>query len=162
MTGTAEDTRSLEAAVDAAIQACGGEARAAVRSLIVANNYLEAEVKRLAEAVSSGFTRRFKAKEKESRAIPHPNERGPIWRPDIDGRFPHSVDLVPPEDGLPEAVEQQIAHFLEVLGGAYELIVDLRGDDLIERYYFAQEQDAAAFRNAFANAARRCDAKITG
>jgi hypothetical protein len=47
----------LEVAVDHAIADCGGSPRAAVRVLIVANLYLEAEVERLAEAVSRGFAR---------------------------------------------------------------------------------------------------------
>ncbi len=34
----------LEAAVDQAIAACGGDMRAAVRALIVANNFLESEL----------------------------------------------------------------------------------------------------------------------
>ena len=47
----------LEAAVDDAIAQCEGNARAAVRVLVLANTYLEAEVERLAEAVSRGFAR---------------------------------------------------------------------------------------------------------
>jgi hypothetical protein len=47
----------LEASTDAAIAACDGNPRAAVRVLLVAVNYLEAEVKRLAQAVSPGFVR---------------------------------------------------------------------------------------------------------
>ena len=43
--------------VEAVIAACGGDPRAAVRALIVALAYAEAEVERLAEAVSRGFTR---------------------------------------------------------------------------------------------------------
>jgi hypothetical protein len=49
VTGIAEDSLALEVAVDAAIEACGGDPRSAVRALIAANNYLEAEAKRLAE-----------------------------------------------------------------------------------------------------------------
>ena len=72
MAGSAEVSLALDAAVDAAIAACGGDARSAVRALIVANNYLEAEVQRLAEAVSSGFTRGLKAngKAQQSRSNP--------------------------------------------------------------------------------------------
>jgi hypothetical protein len=160
MTGMAEDTRSLEAAVDAAIKTCSGDARAAVRALIVANNYLEAEVNRLTEAVSSGFTRGYKGK--ESRALAHPYDHRSTSRLEIDTRFPHCVDLVPPEDGFPEVVEQDIARFLEHLRGAYELVVDLRGDDLVERYCFAREQDAAAFHAAFAGVAVTSSVKRAG
>jgi hypothetical protein len=46
----------LEAEVDAAVATCGGDARAARRATLVANAYLEAEVERLTEAISTGFT----------------------------------------------------------------------------------------------------------
>jgi DNA anti-recombination protein RmuC len=47
----------LEAAVDQAISACGGDLRAAIRALIVANEYLETEVSELMKAVSHAYTR---------------------------------------------------------------------------------------------------------
>jgi hypothetical protein len=47
----------LEAAVDQAIAACGGDSRAAVRALIVANNFLESEIADLKKAVSHAYTR---------------------------------------------------------------------------------------------------------
>ena len=47
----------LEAAVDQAIAACGGDLRSAVRALIVANEYLETEVGELMKAVSHAYTR---------------------------------------------------------------------------------------------------------
>jgi hypothetical protein len=47
----------LEAAVDQAIAACGGDMRSAVRALIVANEYLETEVGELMKAVSHAYTR---------------------------------------------------------------------------------------------------------
>jgi hypothetical protein len=43
----------LEAAVDQAIAACGGDAREAVKALIVATEFLEAEV-------SSGYVRGYR------------------------------------------------------------------------------------------------------
>ena len=52
-----ESEDKLEAAVDAVIGECEGNMRAALRVLIVANTYLEAEVERLAEAVSRGYAR---------------------------------------------------------------------------------------------------------
>jgi hypothetical protein len=52
----------LEAAVDEAIAACGGDARAAVRALIVANNFLESEMVELKKSVSHAYTRgRFRS-----------------------------------------------------------------------------------------------------
>jgi hypothetical protein len=47
----------LEVATDQAIAACGGDVRSAIKSLIVANEYLEWEVKQLQAAVSNGYAR---------------------------------------------------------------------------------------------------------
>ena len=47
----------LEAAVDEAITACSGDMRSAIRSLIVANEYLEFEVCELMAAVSHAYVR---------------------------------------------------------------------------------------------------------
>lgn len=47
----------LAAATDQAIAACGGNARDAVKALIVANEFLEAEMKTLQAAVSNGYAR---------------------------------------------------------------------------------------------------------
>ena len=52
-----EEDGGLEAAVDQAIAACDGDMRAAIRALIVANNYLESEVAELMKAVSHAYTR---------------------------------------------------------------------------------------------------------
>jgi hypothetical protein len=150
---TAEDSLVLDAAVGAAIGACGGDARAAVRALLVANNYLEAEVKRLAEAVSSGFTRGLKAKAKAQPMFPEFKDELTKWRQDIDSRFPHSVDLVPPEGGFPEALEKQIVQFLVPLFGRYELYADVQGNEPFIRYCFAHEPDATTFHAAFAGEA---------
>jgi hypothetical protein len=51
------DADRLAAATDQAIAACDGDARLAVKALIVANEYLEAEVKALQAAVSNGYAR---------------------------------------------------------------------------------------------------------
>ena len=47
----------LEAAVDQAIAACGGDLRATIRALIMANEYLENEVGELMKAVSHAYAR---------------------------------------------------------------------------------------------------------
>ena len=47
----------LEAAADQAIAACGGNAREAVKALIVANAFLETELEKLRAAVSTGYAR---------------------------------------------------------------------------------------------------------
>jgi hypothetical protein len=52
-----QDADGLEAAVDQAIEACGGDMRSTIRTLIVANEYLETEVGDLMKAVSRAFVR---------------------------------------------------------------------------------------------------------
>jgi hypothetical protein len=52
-----DDGLELEGAVDQAIEACGGDLRATIRALIVANDYLESEVGELMKAVSHAYTR---------------------------------------------------------------------------------------------------------
>ena len=55
------DAEQLDAATDQAIAACGGDAREAVKALIVANEFLESEVGELMRAVSQAYARgRFK------------------------------------------------------------------------------------------------------
>jgi hypothetical protein len=51
------DADQLEAAVDQAIAACGGDAREAVKALIVANAYLETDLEKLKAAASTGYAR---------------------------------------------------------------------------------------------------------
>src|ERR1700733_7388215 len=51
------DADQLEAAVDQAIAACGGDAREAVKALIVANAYLETDLEKLKAAASMGYAR---------------------------------------------------------------------------------------------------------
>ena len=47
----------LDAEVDEAIASCGGDVRAALRTTMIAKAYLEAEIERLTEAISTGFAR---------------------------------------------------------------------------------------------------------
>jgi hypothetical protein len=47
------DADELEAAADQAIAACGGDAREAVKALIVANHFLETELEKLRVSVST-------------------------------------------------------------------------------------------------------------
>jgi hypothetical protein len=49
--------RDIEVDVDDAIAACGGDLRAAIRALIVANQFLHADRDRLQSLVSPGFAR---------------------------------------------------------------------------------------------------------
>ena len=53
----AADDDGLEAAVDQAIAACGGDMRSTIRALVVANEYLETEVAELMKAVSHAYVR---------------------------------------------------------------------------------------------------------
>ena len=52
-----EQDDGLEAAVNQAIAVCDGDLRAAIRALIVANNFLESEISELKKAVSHAYTR---------------------------------------------------------------------------------------------------------
>jgi hypothetical protein len=51
------DADQLDAATDQAIAACAGNARDAVKALIVANEFLETRVSELQAAVSNGYAR---------------------------------------------------------------------------------------------------------
>jgi len=53
----AETTALVEAEVAEAIASCGGDVRAALRATLIANAYLETEIERLTEAISTGFGR---------------------------------------------------------------------------------------------------------
>jgi hypothetical protein len=52
-----QDADGLEAAVDEAVAACGGDMRSTIRALIVANEFLESEVSELMKAVSHAYAR---------------------------------------------------------------------------------------------------------
>jgi hypothetical protein len=47
----------LEAAADQAIAACGGDAREAVKVLVIANGFLEEQIAKLQASVSTGYAR---------------------------------------------------------------------------------------------------------
>jgi hypothetical protein len=51
------DADRLEAAADQAIAVCGGDVRAALKAMIVANEFLESEVSELMKAVSRAYVR---------------------------------------------------------------------------------------------------------
>ena len=55
-----DEQPDLEADVDTVIAACGGGERAAIRALLIANEYLSAEVERLRASQSVGYVRRGK------------------------------------------------------------------------------------------------------
>src|ERR1700685_488961 len=51
------DVDRLEAAADEAIAVCGGDVRAALKAMIVANEFLESEVSELMKAISHAYVR---------------------------------------------------------------------------------------------------------
>jgi hypothetical protein len=51
------DADQLEAGADQAIAACDGDAREAVKALIVASQFLETELEKLRASVSTGYAR---------------------------------------------------------------------------------------------------------
>jgi len=57
MSSDPKPNRAEDDLVDQAIAACDGDLRAAIRALIVANNFLESEVSELMKAVSHAYTR---------------------------------------------------------------------------------------------------------
>jgi hypothetical protein len=64
----------LDIAVEEAIAACDGDARAAVRALILANDFLEQELCEMFSAVSRGYARgRFKPRGASDDDDPNPD-----------------------------------------------------------------------------------------
>lgn len=62
---SSDNAAAIESEVDDAIALCGGDIRAALRTTLVANAFLEAGLERLSEAVSAGFARgRMRRREK--------------------------------------------------------------------------------------------------
>jgi hypothetical protein len=53
----AEETDKYEDAVDQAIAACRGDVRAAVKALLIVNEFLEQEFEQLSAQVSKGYSR---------------------------------------------------------------------------------------------------------
>ena len=65
------------------------------------------------------------------------------------------------EDRIPDAVEVEIARFLEACS-KYDQFIDLQRKDLFVHCCFAQQQDAEAFHAAVAGAALRSHFRMTG
>jgi hypothetical protein len=53
-----QDGDDLEVDVDTVIAACGGSLRAAIRALLIANEFLSAELERAKERQSMGYVRK--------------------------------------------------------------------------------------------------------
>jgi len=84
------DTKRLDVAADQAIAACDGDMRAAIRALIMANEYLEMELSEVYAAVSRGYS------------------RGQVWRPPL------------PEKTVDEAMENDPNVLPSQVGDWYE------------------------------------------
>jgi len=56
------ETARLDIAADQAIAACGGDMRSAIRALILANEFLEMELRDVYASVSKGYSRGWTAK----------------------------------------------------------------------------------------------------
>ena len=54
---SASEPVDLDVAADQAIAACGGDAREAVKALLVANDFLEAQLDEIRSSVSAGYAR---------------------------------------------------------------------------------------------------------
>ena len=54
---TSSNVADLDVAADQAIAACGGDAREAVKALLVANDFLEIQLDELRRKVSTGYAR---------------------------------------------------------------------------------------------------------
>lgn len=59
------EAAELERAVDEVIAVCDGDARAAVRALIVANRFLEDELAMATPAVSYGYSKGWHARRRD-------------------------------------------------------------------------------------------------
>lgn len=57
-----QERDEFEAATDEAIALCGGDARAAVKALLIANAFLEDELALVVPAVSYGFSKGWHAR----------------------------------------------------------------------------------------------------
>jgi hypothetical protein len=77
----AQAAQALEQEVDQAIEACGGDIRAALRAALIANSFLLEEIERLTRAVSVGFTRRQSPSRKASEMLDR-------WREISAGQLP--------------------------------------------------------------------------
>jgi hypothetical protein len=62
---TASEPDAYEQAIDEVVATCGGDVRGAVKALLVANEFLEAELKASQDATSAGYSRGKLARQKK-------------------------------------------------------------------------------------------------
>jgi len=77
------------------------------------------------------------------------------WSKETGTRCPHCVDLLPPLEGFPDSLEQEIIQFLENRPGSFDLEGEIATGDAFIRYRFEHEADAEAFHARFAPAAEK-------
>jgi hypothetical protein len=70
-------------------------------------------------------------------------------------KHPHCVDLIPPPEGFPDSVEEDIIQFLERCSGTFDLHGEIVNADAFIRYCFERAADAEAFHAQFAPAAEK-------
>jgi hypothetical protein len=71
------------------------------------------------------------------------------------GQYSHFVDLIPPPEGFPDSVEEEIVQFLERCSGTFDLQGQIATGDVFIRYCFEQSADAQAFHARFVGAAEK-------
>jgi hypothetical protein len=67
----------------------------------------------------------------------------------------HCVDLIPPPEGFPDSVEEEIIQFLERCSGTFDLCGEVATGDAFIRYCFEHSANAEAFHARFAAAAEK-------
>jgi len=77
------------------------------------------------------------------------------WSKETGTRCSHCVDLIPPMEGFPDSVEEDIIQFLESRSSAFDLAGEIANGDAFIRYCFEQAADAEAFHARFAPAAEK-------
>jgi hypothetical protein len=79
----------------------------------------------------------------------------PTWRAQPGARYRYCVDLIPPPEGFPDEVDEEIIEFVERCSGTFDLCGEITDRDAVIRYCFEQAADAEAFHDRFARAAEK-------
>ena len=77
------------------------------------------------------------------------------WSKETGIKCPHCVDLIPPLEGFPDSVEEEIIQFLVTRPGAFDLHGEIANGDAFIRYCFEHAADAEAFHARFAAVAEK-------
>ena len=76
------------------------------------------------------------------------------WSRETGTRCPYCVDLIPPAEGFPDSVEEEIIRFLQSRG-AFDLSGEIANGDAFIRYCLERAADAEAFHGRFASVAEK-------